>query len=227
MKTYHVSTIGRIRLGCILAILALILVYSAHKALGLWRGTSAKPSDPQIFQIDLNTTLPALLLTLVALGCLGAGWALVCELMTRVQLDDQGILLQAPGYRLFYEWQQIAELEVIQEPEDDTTARLHIAMTATVPEVEEEAEPDELAEYLSAADRPANKQLRRRQREQHRQQMILVSKQLTGHVADRLPSPWLRWLYPQVRRPDTLLLYPSLADRTALISEIEQQLARV
>ncbi len=230
MKTYRVSTTGRLRAGCLLVILAVIGVYSLRKAIGLWSGTGGKPSDPQIFQLDLNTTVPAALLTLVALSCLAAGWYIVTEWLSQVQLDQTGLRFSAPGYRLFYRWDEIAALEVLQEPETDTPACLRVELLSSsgqaTPVPEPLDAPDEISLYLSEADRPANKARRRQQLASRRQQTIRLRKHLSRSDGRPLPV-WAGWLYPQVYRPDCLLLYPTLADRAALISEIEQHLARV
>ena len=69
-----------------------------------------------------------------------------------------------------------------------------------------------------------NRQLRRRKAQARRRQFQAIRARCTRPDGREL-SPWLRLLYPQARRPDRLLLYPTLEDRPALIAEIEQHLA--
>ena len=223
MKNYRASAAGRLQAGVILVVLAIIFVYSSRKAWGLWRGLSAKPSDPQLFQLNLNTTVPAFLLTLVALGCLGVAWYLVNELLSQVQLDENGILLQAPGYRLFYRWDEIAALEVLQEADDDTTVCLKLTLVSDAPTDLSQDAPDEITAYLNELDQPADKAQRRRLRQARLQELLRQWVRVT-RPDGRPVSPWLRLVYPQVRHPDCLLLYPALADRPALIAEVEQHL---
>lgn len=233
MKIYRLSRAGRIRAGLLFVTLAVIALYSGRKAWGLWGGASAKPSDPNLLGLNFNTTVPAFLLTLVALGCLATTWYVVIEMLTEVRLDESGILLCAPGYRLFYRWNEISAIDVLQEPEEDAPATLRVAVpsdtgtTAFLPddaELEEEEEPDEIAAFLSEADLRENRRLRRRQAQVRRRQLRAVQAHATRPDGREL-SPWLRALYPQARRPDRLLLYPTLEDRPALIAEIERHLA--
>src|SRR4051795_12937171 len=102
MKVYRLSRGGRLRAGLLLFTLAVIALYCGRKALGLWGGASAKPSDPNLMGVNFNTTVPAFLLSLVALGCVATAWYVVIEILSEVRLDESGILLYAPGYRLFY-----------------------------------------------------------------------------------------------------------------------------
>lgn len=233
MKTYAVSAGGRVRAGVTLLILVLVFLYSSRKAVGLWGGASAKPSDPQLLGLNLNTTVPAFLLTLVALGCLGVAWYLVVELLSRVRLDEAGIALEAPGYRLFYAWNKITSIDVLVEPEEDAAACLQVEVAgARLPlaqadlSADDPTDTDEIAVYLSEADLRENRARRRRQLQARRD--LAASLQSRATRPDGRPLPlWMRLLYPQTRRPDRLLLYPTLEDRPALIAEIERHLARV
>lgn len=228
MKTYRISKAGRIRAGLLLVVLAVIFLYTGRKAIGLWSGITAKPTDPLLFNLNLNTTVPAFFLTLLALGCLGVAWYVVVEMLSEVRVDESGILVFAPGYRLFYRWNEITSIDVLHEPEEDTAACLRVETSASAPRLEPaqpETGPDEIAAYLSEADLREDRATRRRQQQTRRQQVALVRSRATR--PDGRPVPvWLRLLYPQARRPDRLLLYPSLDDRAALVSEIEQHLAR-
>ena len=143
MKVYRLSRAGRIRAGLLLLTLAVIALYSGRKALGLWGGASAKPSDPNLMGMNFNTTVPAFFLSLVALGCLATAWYVIIEMLSEVRLDNSGILLYAPGYRLFYRWNEISAIDVLQEPEEDAPATLRVAVpsdtgtTAFLPDEEE------------------------------------------------------------------------------------------
>jgi hypothetical protein len=221
MKTYRLSRAGRIRAGLLLVTLAVIALYSARKALGLWAGAPVKPSDPNLFGINLNTTVPAFLLTLVALGCVATAWYVVVEMLTVVRLDESGILLHAPGYRLFYRWNEITAIDVMQEPEEDAPATLRVALPPNAEaafhleeaELEADEEPDEVAAFLSEADLRENRQLRQRQVQARRRHFEAIRARAT-RPDGRTLTPWLR------------LLYPTLEDRPALIAEIEQRLAQ-
>ncbi|HEX2916799.1 MAG TPA: hypothetical protein VH186_38930 [Chloroflexia bacterium] len=235
MKTYHVSTAGRVRAAAVLVTLALIFLYSARKALGLWTAV-AKPSDPYLFNLNLNTTIPAILLTLVALGCAGVAWYVVMELLSKVRVDESGILLHAPGYRLFYRWNEVTGVDVLNGPEEDAAACLSVevntgqatneagenAPVTTKPS----AEKDEIAAYLSEADLREDRKVRQQQQQVRRQQLAQVRARATRPDGRALPV-WMRLLYPQARHPDRILLYPSLDERVELITEIEKHLARV
>jgi hypothetical protein len=233
MKIYRLSRAGRIRAGLVLLTLAVIALYSGRKAMGLWSGVSAKPSDPNLMGLNFNTTVPAFFLSLVALGCLATAWYVIVEMLSEVRLDESGILLYAPGYRLYYRWNEISAIDVLQEPEEDAPATLRVAApsdtgtTAFLPddaELEEDEEPDEVAAFLSEADLRENRRLRRRQAQVRRRQLRAIRARCT-RPDGRALSPWLRVLYPQAWRPDHLLLYPALEDRPALIAEIERHLA--
>jgi hypothetical protein len=237
MKTYRLSRAGRVRAGLLLATLAVIALYSARKALGLWGGVSAKPSDPTLFGLNLNTTVPAIFLSLIALGCLATAWYVVVEMLSEVRLDDSGILLNAPGYRLFYRWNEISAIDVLQEPEEDAPATLRVASLPSdsgaagqgVPldeaDLDVDEEPDDIAVFLSEADLRENRQLRRRKLQARRRHFAAVLARAT-RPDGRALTPWFRVFYPQARRPDRLLLYPTLEDRPALIAEIERRLGQ-
>lgn len=237
MKVYRLSRAGRVRAGLLLLALAVIALYSGRKAMGLWSGASAKPSDPNLMGVNLNTTVPAFFLTLLALGCLAVAWYVVVEMLSEIHLDNSGILLHAPGYRLFYRWNEISAIDVLQEPEEDAPAILRVSVPAgtdlpgspPVPPIDldedDDEEPDEVAAFLSEADLRENRQLRRRKAKERRRQFAVMRARCT-RPDGRALSPWLRLLYPQARRPDRLLLYPTLEDRPALIAEIEQRLAQ-
>lgn len=237
MKTYHVSTLGRIRAAILLITLAALAFYAGRKAWGLWRGLTAKPSDVFLFNLNLNTTVPAFLLTLVALAAIPVGWYLLIELMTVVRLNESGILLTAPGYRLFYRWNEVTALDVISGPAEDAAVCLRVE-TASAETEPAEAIPtrtadiagpeanDEIAPYLSEADLREDKTARQRVRATRRQEALKIRARATRPDGRGLPS-WMRWLYPQVRQPDRLLLYPALEDRTLLLAEIEGHLAKV
>jgi hypothetical protein len=205
--------------------------------MGLWGGVSAKPSDPHLFGVNLNTTVPAFFLTLIALGCVATAWYVVVEMLSEVRLDESGILLHAPGYRLFYRWNEISAIDVLHEPEEDAPAALRVSLPANAEgsavsgaaldetALEDNEEPDDIAAFLSEADLRENRQLRRRQRQARRRQFAAIRARCTRPDGREL-APWLRLLYPQAWRPDRLLLYPTLEERPALIAEIEQHLAR-
>lgn len=238
MKVYRLSRAGRIRAGLLLATLAVIMLYSARKAMGLWSGATARPSDPTLFGLNLNTTVPAFFLSLIALGCLATAWYVVVEMLSEVRLDNSGILLHAPGYRLFYRWNEISAIDVLHEPEEDAPATLRVASLPSEggpggpgaaledPNLDTDEEPDDIAAFLSEADLRENRQLRRRKLQARRHQLAAIQARAT-RPDGRALSPWLRLFYPQTRRPDRLLLYPMLEDRPALIAEIEQRLGQV
>jgi hypothetical protein len=237
MKIYRLSQAGRVRAGLLLATLAVIALYSARKALGLWGGASAKSSDPSLLGLNLNTTAPAFFLSLIALGCLAAAWYVVVEMLSEVRLDDSGILLCAPGYRLFYRWNEISAIDVLQEPEEDAPATLRVValpsdagtggpgVSLEDADLDIDEEPDDIAVFLSEADLRENRQLRRRKLQARRRHFAAILARAT-RPDGRALTPWLRLLYPQARRPDRLLLYPTLEDRPALIAEIEQRLGQ-
>ncbi len=232
MKVYRVSRIGRLQAIILLVTLAAIAFYAGQKAWGLWRGLTAKPSDVFLFNLNLNTTVPAFLLTLVALGCLWAGWYLLVELLTQVRLSDGGLLLTAPGYRVFYRWNEITALDVLNGPAEDAAVRLQVETASDPTEVETEAEPaeqppaDEIAAYLSEADLREDKAARERAKAARRQEQERLRARATRPDGRVLPLQF-RLLYPQAHRPDQLLFYPALEDRAGLLAEIESHLAKV
>lgn len=201
-NVYGPTTAARLRTGVVLAILALIFLYSSRKALGLWSGSGAKLTDPQLFNLNLNTTVPAFLLTLVALGCLGVAWYLVVELLTSIRINESGLGVAAPGYRLFYRWDEIASVAV-QETSEDGPTRLEIKLVASP--------SDEMKTQDEVTRRP----------------MTALVRRSRATRPDGRPLPLaLRLLYPQAARPDVLLLYPALDDRPALLAAIEQRFGR-
>ncbi len=183
-KIYRASSAARIKAGIILAILVIIGGYSARKGLGLWGGASAKPSDPFLFGLNLNTTVSALLLLLVALASLVVAWYVLVELLTSVKLDTKGIEVSAPGYRRFYAWNELGAVELTPTEagevdsalDDDKTTWLRLMPGPTAPASEvapsalrpaqkpapwwlrllyPQARPDCLLLYPALADRPA------------------------------------------------------------------------
>ncbi|MEI6047005.1 MAG: hypothetical protein WCS37_21870, partial [Chloroflexota bacterium] len=169
MKTYRVSTFGRFRAAILLLALAALAFYTGRKAWGLWQGLTAKPSDAFLFNFNLNTTVPAFLLSLVALSSLAVAWYLLVELLTEVRLSESGLLVTAPGYRLFYRWGEMKALDVINGPVEDAAVCLRVEMETApdlaVAEVLPETKPnDEIAAYLSEADLRKDKVARQRVR---------------------------------------------------------------
>jgi hypothetical protein len=120
MKKYKASRHNYIGSGILIATLVIIALFCGRKAFGLWLGLSAKPSDPQLWGINLATTFPAFLLTLVTLGATGAIWYLLCELLTVIELTDQHLTVRYPGYKVQYQWSQLAGVEVLDEGTEDT-----------------------------------------------------------------------------------------------------------
>jgi hypothetical protein len=120
MKIYRSGRNGYLRSGILIATLALLALFCGRKAFGLWLGLSAKPTDPQLWGINLATTFPAFLLTLITISAVMVMWYLVCELLTTIELTDQGLSLRSPGYRVNYQWSQIQTVEVIDEGSEDT-----------------------------------------------------------------------------------------------------------
>lgn len=229
MKTYRVTNLGRFRAAILLTTLAVLGLYAGRKAWGLWRGLTAKPYDAFLFNLDLNTTVPAALLTLIALACFAVGWYLLVELLTVVTLSDGGLQVRAPGYRLFYRWPEITALDVVNGPVEDATVCLRVETDVTTAPASAPAEPeihDEIAPFLSEADLREDKAARSRARAVRRRQLALL--QSRAILPDGRPLPaWMRLLYPQTRHPDRLLFYPALENRTLLLAEIEGHLAKV
>lgn len=228
MKSYHVSTTARIRTALLLLGLLAIGVYAGRKAWGLWSGLSAKPADAFLFNLDLNTTVPAALLTLTALACGPVAWYLLIELLTKVAVSDSGLLVSAPGYRLFYRWNEVATLDVLTGPAEDAAVCLRVetvseATTLPSPAQVVPAPKDEIALFLSEADLREDKAARSQARAARSQELARLQSRATRPDGRALPA-WMRLLYPQARRPDRLLLYPSLQSRTLLLAEIEQRL---
>ena len=236
MKTYRVSRMGRIRTAILILMLLAVAVYAGRKAWGLWRGLTAKPSDVFLFNLNLNTTVPAVLLTLLTLAAVTVIWYLVLELLSQVDLSENGILLHAPGYRLFYRWNEITALDVISGPAEDAAVCLRVetetqvqndpatSVAETVADLE--PSPDEIAPYLTAADLRKDKTAQKRARTARQQTFARLRARATRPDGRGLPV-WLHLLYPQARHPDRLLLYPALENRTLLLAEIESHLAKV
>jgi hypothetical protein len=172
------------------------------------------------------------LLFLVFLAGLAVAWYLLIELLTEVHLSEGGLIVTAPGYRIFYRWNEVAALDVINGPVEDAAVCLRVETTTDAAATEAEAalpeaEPDdEIAAYLSEADLRKDKATRQRAVAARRLEMAQRRARATRPDGRVLPI-WVRLLYPQARRPDQLLLYPTLEDRTLLLSEIESHLAKV
>ena len=228
MQTYRVSKAGRIRAVVLLITIATIALYAAQKAWGLWR-SPARSSDLALVGLDVNTLVPAGLLTMVALAAIPVGWYIVVELLTVVRLDENGMLFQAPSFRVFYRWDEIESLDVITGPVEDAATALQVETQPALlaPEivsngqnVVEPAVIDPVETYLSAADLRENKVARRRNRAASKVQLATIRGRAIGNDGAPLKR-WVRWLYPQARRPDRLLLYPALENRTALLAQVE------
>jgi hypothetical protein len=223
---------GRVRAAILLLALVAIAFYAGRKAWGLWRGLTAKPSDVFLFNFNLKTTVPAILLFLVALACLALVWYLLVELLTEVRLSEGGLIVTAPGYRIFYRWNEVMALDVINGPVEDAAVCLRVETITEAAATEAEAalpkaKPnDEIAAYLSEADLREDKAARQRAIVARRLEMAQRRARATRPDGRALPI-WVRLLYPQARRPDQLLLYPALEDRTLLLAEIESHLAKV
>ncbi len=233
MQTYHVSKAGRIRAAVLLVTIAAVALYAAQKAWGLWRSPT-RSSDLTLGGLDVNTFVPAGLLTLVALAAIPVGWYIVVELLTLVRLDENGMLFQAPGFRVFYRWDEIESLDVITGPVEDAATALQVETQPAVlepemvPNGQDVVEPvviDPVETYLSEADLREDKVARLRNRAARKVQLTAIRGRAIGNDGAPL-KPWVRLLYPQARRPDRLLLYPALENRTALLSQVEAFLQR-
>jgi hypothetical protein len=119
MKKYKINRAGKVRSGILIVTLAVIALFCGRKAFGLWLGLSAKPSDPQVWGINLATTFPAFLLTLVTIGAVGVIWYLLNELLTVLELSDKGLTIRSPGYRAHYQWSKLNGFEIIAGDEED------------------------------------------------------------------------------------------------------------
>ncbi len=232
-KTYRVTPRGRLRAAILLLTLVIISGFSARKALGLWQGVSSKPSDLVFLNLDFNTTVPALILSLLALSSLLVVWFLVVEMVTQVTLSENGLLIRAPGFRLFYPWKEIAALEVLTGPAEDCPVVLQVGTNPKLTPILEagpgEDKPeikDDIAFFLSEADLREDKNARRKAREERRLKEMELRSRIT-RPDGRKTSVWFRFIYPQVNRPDRLLFYPALEERNLLLAEIEEYLAKV
>jgi len=190
-------------------------------------GSAAKSSDLILFGLNLNTVIPALLLLTVAVGCGVVIWYQVVELLTRLELTENGLRLFAPGYRLFYRWDEISGMDVINGPQEDCAARLYVATGAGQPveEAEKPANPAEVTTYLSDIDRRKNKEAHRQEKQQRKTQIQTVRARATRADGQQLKF-WLRLVYPQARRPDQIFLYPALDDRDKILAEIKGHLSK-
>lgn len=228
-KTYQVSTFGRLRTAILILTLFLISLYSARKAWGLWQAQTAKTSDVIFLNLDVNTVFPALLLSLVAISCLPITWNLVIELLTQITLNDAGLLLKTPVYRIFYRWDEIKSLDVISGPAEDSTVALQVETQTSRADdpallYGEGGEPDAIASYLSEADLREDKELRQRIKAEKKLRNENLRQRVARSDGTGIKS-WWSYLYPQVQRPDRLLLYPSIEKRSVLLTEIERYLA--
>lgn len=231
MKQYRVSKAGRVRTAIVLVTLVAIALYAAQKAWGLWRAPQSL-SDPYLFGLDLDKFVPAGLLTLIALTAVVVMWFLLVELLTEVQLNENGILFKTPGFRIFYRWDEIEALDVVVGPVEDAPTCLQVATetpaTSSQPiaDTSDAVATDTVENYLSEADLREDKEARQRVVSARKAQLTLLRSRATRADGTQLKA-WQRLLYPQARRPDRLLLYPSLENRTALLAQIEAYLSRV
>jgi hypothetical protein len=228
MKTYHVTRAGRTRAAIILGILAVIFVFTGRKALGLWQGTTAKSTDLYLFNLNMNTVVPAFLLTLVAVASIPVAWYLVVELLTKIEITDGGIGITAPGYRIFYRWDEVSGIDVIEGPQEDSPVKLKVSTQQVALEVaqpeEEQNQAEDVSAFLSEVDQRKNRAERRLAREQRKEQTVQVRERATRGDGQKLKF-WMRLLYPQARNPERLLLYPALEDRSSLLVEIRNHLS--
>ncbi len=215
------------RSAIIIITLAVILLYSLRKSLGLWSSSAGKSSDLILFGLNLNTSVPALLLLVVAVGCGVVIWYQLIELLTRLELTENGLRLFAPGYRLFYRWDEIRAMDIINRPQEDCAARLSVAtgVVQSTEEVEKPANPAEVTTYLSEIDRRKNKEAHRQEKVQRKAQIQVVRARATRADGQQLGF-WLRLVYPQTRRPDQIYLYPALDERDKILAEIKGHLSK-
>jgi hypothetical protein len=216
MKVYRVSNKGKVRAGILLTTIGILFLYTARKALGLWQNSPKKDTDLLLFGLNLNSALPALLLSLVALACIPVCWYLLVELFTHIEISDSGIGITAPGYRIYYRWSEVSRIDVLESIQEDSVARLSIS-TNDIPEIA--SEENHSGTFLSEPDRNANREERKLSRQRRKQGLSLIQTRAT-HADGRALNLWTRVLYPQARRPDQMLLYPALDDRANLLAEI-------
>lgn len=232
MKKYRVLQAGRTRTIILIVTVLAIALYAAQKAWGLWRA-SGRNSDPVLLGLDLDKVVPAGLLTVLALAAIPAIWYLVVELLTVIEFDENGLLVKAPSFRIFYRWDEIRALDVITGPVEDAATCLQVetrpddSVQAVQSENDIQANKpvDPVETYLSEADLREDKKARQRTNAARKAQLILIQQRAIRPDGTQL-KPWVRLLYPQARRPDRLLLYPSLENRTAILVEIEAFLYR-
>jgi len=101
---------------------------------------------------------------------MATAWYVIVEMLSEIHLDNSGFCCSAPGYRLFYRWNEISAIDVLQEPEEDRPATLRVVLPVDWPasalsgvaldelELEDEEEPDDVAAFLSEADLRENRQ---------------------------------------------------------------------
>lgn len=149
MQTYRSSKTSLLKIGTILLILVLIFGYSSRKAAGLWGGTTARSSDPLLFGLNLNTTIPAIFLTLVALSSALVGWYLLVELLTKITVTENGLTVSAPGFQRVYRWSEIEkETASASEISDEATVSFKLKPGASASFLERWFYPHRQANYL-------------------------------------------------------------------------------
>ncbi|MEI7554977.1 hypothetical protein [Candidatus Chlorohelix sp.] len=217
MKVYRVSNKGKVRAEILLITIGILFLYTARKTLGLWQNSQKKDTDLLLFGINLNSTFPALLLSLIALACIPVCWYLLVELFTHIEISDSGIGISAPGYRIYYRWSEVSRIDVLESIQEDAVARLGIT-TNDIPGIASEEKHSDT--FLSEPDRNSIREERKLTRQRHKQRLSLIQTHAT-RADGRALSPWTRLLYPQARRPDQMLLYPALNNRADLLAEIK------
>ena len=235
-QQYNVSKASRIKAAILFVTIAVIAVYAAQKAWGLWH-TPGRDFDLTLFGLDMDNIVPAILLSVVAIAAIPAIWYIVVELVTTVKMDEAGILLKAPGYRIYYRWDEIKDFHVISGPVEDAATTLQVE-TLTTDDLENQkynlqtedelslqTEIDPVEPFLSEADLRENKKVRQRNKIVREAQLALIKRRAVSNDGSQLKW-WVRLLYPQALRPDRLLLYPALDNRTALLAQIERFLGR-
>lgn len=149
MQTYRSSKSSLLKIGTILLILVLVFGYSSRKAVGLWAGTTARSTDPVLFGLNLNTTVPAIFLTLVALASLLVGCYLLLELLTKITVDENGLTVSAPGLQRVYRWSEIEKEAVsASEVSDEATVRFKLKPAVSASFLERWLYPHRKANYL-------------------------------------------------------------------------------
>jgi hypothetical protein len=144
-------------------------------------------------------------------------------------MSEGGICVSAPGYRVFYRWEEVAGIDMMVGLQEDAAASLKIITGAEPQSVPDEkaASPQETPvradTYLSEQDRRLDRASRKLIRQQHKEELQQIQSRATHHDGRKLGF-WTRLLYPQARRPDRILLYPALEDRAVILSEIRGHL---